>query len=119
MPKKTSNFDNIDAALKAIHVDGMSQKSAAKKFGVARSTLQFRLKNTDNQNISCGPSTVLTTNEEKTLVKWLLESCKKGFPRRREDLQNSVKLFLDEQERTSPFKNNLPGTLYIIYINPK
>lgn len=62
MPKQTSNFDNIEAALKAIQ-DGMSQKSAAEKFGVARSTLQFRLKNIDKQNISCGPSTVLSTHE--------------------------------------------------------
>jgi len=30
MPKKTINFDNIDAAIKAIQDDGMSQKSAAK-----------------------------------------------------------------------------------------
>lgn len=90
----------------------MSQKSVAIKFGVVRSTLQFRLKNTDKQNISCGHSTILATNEEITLVKWLLESCKKGFPRRREDLQNSVKLLLDEQERPSPFKNNLPGNIY-------
>lgn len=112
MPKKSSKFENINAAIKAIQVDGMSQKSAAKKFGVARSTLQFRLKNIDKQYISCGPPTVLTTNEEKMLVKWLVESCMKGFPRRREDLQNSVKLFLDEQERKSPFKNNLPGNIY-------
>lgn len=67
MQKKMINFDNIDAALKAIQVDGMLQKSAAEKF-VARSTLQFRLKNTDKQNISCGSFTVLTTNEEKILV---------------------------------------------------
>ncbi|XP_050066785.1 uncharacterized protein LOC114123838 isoform X4 [Aphis gossypii] len=109
MPKKTSNFDNINAAIKAIQDDGMSQNSAAKKFGVARSTLQFRLKNPNKQNFSCGPSTFLTTNEEETLVKWLLECSKKGFPRRREDLQDSVKKFLDEQERPNPFKNNLPG----------
>lgn len=107
-----SKFENINAAIKAIQVDGMSQKSTAKKFGVARSTLQFRLKNIDRQNSSCGPLTVLTTNEEKILVKWLFESCKKGFPRRREYLQNSVKLFLDEQGKQSSFKNNLPGNIY-------
>jgi len=112
MPKKTCNFDKTDAAIKAIQDDGISQKSAAKKFGVNRSTLQFRLKNPDKQNISYGPSTVLTTNEEETLVKWSLECSKKGFPRRREDLQDSVKTFLDEQERPSLFKNNLPGNMY-------
>ncbi|KAE9528887.1 hypothetical protein AGLY_012462 [Aphis glycines] len=100
MPKKTSKFDNINAAIKAIQDDGMSQKSAAKNFGVARSTLQFKLKNPNKQNISCGPSTFLTTNKEETL---------KGFPRRREDLQDSVKKILDGQERPNPFKNNLPG----------
>nr|CAI5846663.1 unnamed protein product [Callosobruchus analis] len=47
--------------------------------------------------------------EEKILVDWVLESHKKGFPRRKEDLWVSVKAFLDEKPRPNPFKDNMPG----------
>jgi len=43
------------------------------------------------------------------LENWILECSFKGFPRRKEDLQLSVKLFLDKNDRPNPFKNNLPG----------
>ncbi|CAI6354541.1 unnamed protein product [Macrosiphum euphorbiae] len=89
MPKKSNSFSdlNLIEAIKAVD-NGISKKAFAKQFGVA---------------------SVLSVEEEKSLVKWLLDCSKKGFPRRREDLQQSVKLFLDDQGRSSPFTNNLPG----------
>jgi len=110
MPKKSNSFSdlNLIEAIKAVD-NGISKKAAAKQFGVARFTLQFRIKHRDKETFSCGPSSVLSVEEEKSLVKWLLDCSKKGFPRRREDLQQSVKLFLDDQGRSSPFTNNLPG----------
>lgn len=47
MPKKKENFSqsNLTAAVEAVVNEGMSKKSAAKKFSVSRSTLQHRLKN--------------------------------------------------------------------------
>jgi len=109
MPKKSSTFseDNIAAAIQAVH-DGMSKKKAGIKFGVARSTIQFRMKNPDRK-FTCGSSPILTEAEESLLVKWIIESSKKGFPRRREDVQYSVKKYLDNNQRTTPFKDNLPG----------
>ncbi|KAL4153346.1 hypothetical protein QTP88_001179 [Uroleucon formosanum] len=110
MPKKRENFCqlNITAAVNAVLNDGLSKKAAAKKFGISRSTLQFRLKNL-NGKTSCGPATVLSDKEEELLQTWIIESCKKGFPRRKEDLQMSVKQFLDINNRHTPFKNNMPG----------
>lgn len=109
MPKKSDTFSDSNLAVAIIAVDGsMSKKAAAKQFGVARSTLPFRIKNSDKETFSCGPSSVLSVEEEKSLVQWLLDCFKKGFPRRREDLQQSVKLFLDDQRRFSQFTNNLP-----------
>jgi len=107
MPKNSDSFSDSNLAAAIIAVDGgMSKKAAAKQFGVARSTLQFRMKNRNKETFSCGPSSVLSVKEEKSLIKWVLDCCKKGL---REDLQQSVKLFLDSQGRSSPFTNNLPG----------
>ncbi|XP_016658809.1 uncharacterized protein LOC107883396 [Acyrthosiphon pisum] len=110
MPKKRENFSqsNLTAAVEAVVNEGLSKKFAAKKFSVSRSTLQYRLKNPD-QKVSCGPAPVLSEEEEKTLEKWILESSRKGFPQRKDDLLISVKQYLDKNERTTIFKNNYPG----------
>jgi len=55
---------------------------------------------------TCDPTAVLSEEEEIILENWILECSLKEFPRRKEDLQLSVKLFLDKNERPNPFKNN-------------
>lgn len=87
---------------------GCKKKTAAKCFGVPRSTLQFRLSD-QFRKTRHGPDTVLTTEEESLLVEWILDSYRKGFPRRKEDIQASVKNFLDDSKRPNRFKNNVPG----------
>lgn len=82
-----------------------------RKFGVARSTIQFRMKN-PGRTFKCGSSSIITEDEESLLVKWIIESYKKGFPRRRKDVQYSVKKYLDDNNRTTPFKDNLPGKYF-------
>lgn len=82
------------------------KKATAKKCGIPRSTLQFRLSKIFSKT-TLGPNPVLS-QEEQILVEWVLQSHRKGFPRRKEDLQISVKTFLDENPRPNPFKNNLP-----------
>jgi len=67
-----------------------------------------------NGKTSCGPATVLSDKYEELLQTWIIESCKKGFPRRKEDLQMSVKQFLDINNRHTPFKNNMPGIDFVI-----
>lgn len=79
----------------------------------ARTALIFRLKNPE-QKTTCDPSSVLTKGkEEDMLVKWILECNKKGFPRRKEDVQLSVKNFLDIKEKPNSFKNNFEGNLIL------
>lgn len=99
----------IQKALNEIKM-GVTKKSIAKKYQIPRSTLQFRL-GTKFSKIRHGPNTYLTANEEQLLVDWILESQAKGFPRRKVDLQISVKQFLDADKRPNPFKNNMPGNL--------
>ncbi|KAJ8952744.1 hypothetical protein NQ318_008058 [Aromia moschata] len=61
------------------------------------------------KKVSHGPSPVLSVEEEHTLVEWILECQRKGFPRRKTDIKISVKKYLDEVKRTSIFRDNLPG----------
>lgn len=88
--------------------NGGKKKTVAAKFGIPRSTLQFRLSD-KFKKIRKGPNTYLTTEEEAKLEQWILECERKGFPRRKIDIQTSVKNFLDGALRPNPFKENTPG----------
>lgn len=88
--------------------NGAPKKTVAKKYGIPRATLQFRL-GPKFTKIRPGPKTYLTNDEENLLEGWLLENYRKGFPKRKIDIQMAVKSFLDVNDRTSPFKNNIPG----------
>ena len=110
MPKtlsaKTYSDGEMAAAIRAVRC-GSSIRAAASKFSVPRTTLKLRLDG--KGNAPRGPSPILTSQEEKVLVSWIISLQKKGFPRRPEDVQDSVKCFLDAAGRENPFVDNRPG----------
>nr|CAI5827906.1 unnamed protein product [Callosobruchus analis] len=65
------------------------------KYKIPRATLQFR-RSKFKKKTSPGPTPYLTSEEELLLVDWIINCSKKGFPRRKEDIQLSVKSFLDK-----------------------
>lgn len=105
--KKMYDEEAMQQALDCVRNKSMSQKKAAETYKVSRSSLQFRLSKKFKKT-SYGPSPILSPDEEKTLVNWLKDCARKGFPRRKEDVQLSVKEFLDKEPRRNPFKNNFP-----------
>ncbi|KAJ8943143.1 hypothetical protein NQ318_022884 [Aromia moschata] len=82
-----------------------------KKYGIPRSTLQFRL-GPKFSKTRPGPKKYLSKEEEDMLVTWVLESHRKGFPKRKIALQLSVKNFMDSNNRTNPFKDNMSGNTW-------
>lgn len=99
--------DLVQKALQDIK-SGESKKSTARKYGIPRSTLQFRLSQ-KFKKVRKGPATYLTATEETLLNEWIIDSQRKGFPRRKTDIQASVQTFLNQSSRKTPFKDNLPG----------
>lgn len=85
-----------------------SLRSIAKRYGIPRATLQFKLKNPACKT-AFGPSPVLTEVEENTIVRWITELAQKGFPRKKSDIISSVQQFLRQHPRPNPFKDNRPG----------
>ena len=83
---------------------GMSKKSVAKKYNIPRSTLQFRLSAKFSKSLM-GPA----PDEETLLVMWFVTCARKGFPKRKLDIQLSGKVFLTTNQRKTPFKENIPG----------
>lgn len=89
MPKYTEEM--IQKAIEEI-ISGAPKKTVAKKYGIPRATLQFRLSSKFNK-IEKGPNTYLTKDEEFLLQNWLIECQTKGFPRIKEDVKHAVKAF--------------------------
>lgn len=104
---KNYTEEKLQNALNAIN-SGMAIRVAAKQFNVPRATLQFR-KSAKFSKSSLGPKPILNMDEEQLIVKWITECQRKGFPRRLNDVQTSVKNFLDKSPRENPFVNNYPG----------
>lgn len=62
--------ERLKLAIEAIESGAMSKKKAAVRYGVARSTIQFRMGNKFKKP-GYGPSTYLTKEEEDQLVKYV------------------------------------------------
>lgn len=115
MPKKAKHEiyvkkytkEDLQRAIDEVN-NGIPKRVASKKYSIPRATLQFRVSNKFVKS-SHGPSPILTSEEESLLVHWIKECHRKGFPRRKEDIQISVKQFLDDTPRPNPFTDNYPG----------
>nr|CAH7753587.1 unnamed protein product [Callosobruchus chinensis] len=109
MPKlKQYDRSKLENALRDIQNGTESYRTAEKKYGIPKSTLEFKLKHPGHKE-TLGPSPVLTLEEEALLVSWIRDNASKGFPRKANDLKNSVQRFLFANPRPNQFKDNRPG----------
>nr|CAI5850953.1 unnamed protein product [Callosobruchus analis] len=106
--RKIYNEADATKAVTAVK-SGMSQRNAAITCNVPRATTLFRMNEKFKDKITPGPSPVLTYEDEGLLKRWIMTSHRKGFPLRTKDLQTSVKKFLDDNPRSTPFTDNNPG----------
>ena len=89
----------------------MSLRKASKVFGIPYTTLGDKLRG--RRPVTASPRTVLTSEEETKLVKWMVELTKRGFGRTRNDLRDMVKRILDDRGEKTVFKDNGPGKAWI------
>ena len=97
----------------AIHMvcsGAMSKNAAAKAYGVPRTTLLDKLADrVPETSIPPGRHTVLTKAEADTLVRYCLLLAEIGYPLTKVEFLGEVKLVLDIDGRTMPFKDNRLG----------
>ncbi|XP_050497766.1 mblk-1-related factor 1-like [Diabrotica virgifera virgifera] len=109
MPKlRKYDKNKLIEAVKDVQNGTESYRTAEKKYGIPKSTIEFKLKHPEHKD-TLGPSPILTCEEENTLVRWIQETASKGFPKKANDLKSSVQKFLTENPRPNNFKHNRPG----------
>lgn len=109
MPKRIGTYseETLTKALSEIRMGKISKHTAAKLYGIPRSTILFRFGKYFSK-ARPGPETFLSSEEE--IVQWLFSSCKKEFPRRKKDILHAVKTVLTDHPRQHPFGDkNMPG----------
>lgn len=104
-PDKEKAFLN---AIRDIKERGLSVRKAAKKWRVAKSTLQDKLSGKAEKKRS-GPCTVLTQAEENRFAEWLIERAKRGFGATKDEFLDCVKTFIEKDKRETKFTGNRPG----------
>ena len=84
--ERNSNFSNVlDLFFRLVYAlneinEGMSQRKAALKFNIPKTTLQNHLR-IPEQRIGKGQVPVLSSDEESKVVDWIIESAKRGNPK--------------------------------------
>ena len=71
---------DMEAAMRAVQVEGRTVSAAAKQLRVPRKTLDDRVKGHVEHGSCPGPSTALTAEEESALAAYLLYMAEHGFP---------------------------------------
>ncbi|XP_022832409.1 uncharacterized protein LOC111360624 [Spodoptera litura] len=109
-PKIQYSKENLQKAIDTVQDvnNKLSTRQIAEKYGVPRSSLRYYIKHPGHKT-SLGPSPVLTISEENSLEDWIIISARKGFPRNKEDILDTVQKFLIENPRPNTFLNNRPG----------
>jgi len=101
-----------DAELEKALADVRSGKSVngiSKSSGIPKSTLIAKLKGYRPIGKRSGPPTVLSTEEEAIIVRWMLHLSQRGFPVTKTQLFYNVAHLIKQFGRETPFTNGQPG----------
>lgn len=99
--------ENVALALQDIRT-GKTIAECSRMYNIPESTLRAK-KLGIYADKKPGPSSVLSEEEEKQLVDWIFECCKKGFPVTKPQLLESVKIICKNLKKKNPFRDNMPG----------
>ncbi|XP_030767162.1 uncharacterized protein LOC115890938 [Sitophilus oryzae] len=104
----TYSKENLQRALDAIK-QGVPCATASKEFNVPRTTLIGKIKGIYPEECKSGAATVLTSDEENLLEKWMINMGAMGFPITKDQLLDSVALLVNKLKRPNKFSDGRPG----------
>ena len=105
---KKGRDQRVAAAKKAVESSKLSLRTAEERFDVPKSTIHDHLTGRCTK-IGAGKPTVLTEEEEKSIVRSCQELAQSGFGLDRIMVGRVVRDYLAAQKRENPFKEGVPG----------
>ena len=99
--------EQVERAVDLVRSKQMSLLGASKAFGIPYATLGDKVRG--RRPMQAASKTVLSKEEEKKLVEWLVEVSRRGFGLTKDDLKDMVKTILDDRGVKTIFKDNRPG----------
>lgn len=113
---KKYDEDDLQKAIKyaknenSISDEKLSLRAIARKFGVPKSTLENRLKNSERTS-KMGPKTILSTGEEKFLEELIFTSQKKAQPKTALAIRKAGQVLLQRKPTISRSKRKGKTTI--------
>lgn len=110
--------ETLEKALNAILRGEISINKASKAYNIPKSTLHNKINNKVPWQRKMGPNSELGFEEERKLARWILNKAKVGFPMHPEEVYDTVKDFLDTNQRNTKFTDNRPGRKWLsLFLN--
>lgn len=105
--------DAMMAAVEDVRLHKTAIRTAAKKFGVPRTTLKYKVEGKSPIHRKMGPPSILSQEEEAEICRWVKKMALAGFPVTVNELCISVEKFVRDAGRPNPFKDGKPGRTWI------
>ena len=99
--------EQVETAVELVKSKQMSLNGASKAFGIPYATLGDKVRG--RRPMQPAPKTVLSEDEEKKLVQWLIELSHRGFGLTKDDVKDMVKTILDARGAKTVLRDNRPG----------
>ena len=93
-------------AIRAVQM-GTPVATAAKRFGVPRVTLLYKVRGKYPEECRMGSSTMLSVEEERLLVNWVIKIAEAGFPCTKDQLLDSVEMLMKELKKKTYLKTTV------------
>ena len=87
----------------------MSQRKAAKHYGIPQSTLSDRLTGRSKGDVKPGRASAIPVQMEREIAKQAMRGAAEGFGTSRLQLMQRVGRVVRNIKLKNPFKNNIPG----------
>ena len=100
-------------AIQDVRTNNTPVWTAAKKYGVPRITLKYKVEGKSPMERKMGPQTILSYEEETFIPNWVLKTAEAWFPVTVKQLQDSVQRLMNDLRRDNPFADNHPGRTWI------
>ncbi|CAK9832813.1 hypothetical protein ANTRET_LOCUS9594 [Anthophora retusa] len=103
----------MKAAIEDVQLRKMPIRTAARKFGVPRITLKYKVEGKSPIERNMGPPPILSKIEEDEISQWIEKMAAARFPITPDKLITSVQRFIKEVKRPNLFKNDRPGKTWL------